>query len=84
MPIVAVNMPEGKYCARSVSRNCYVYGWCQHVQNHSADKFKVIVDYNELIDSPYGKCNVYLRYIPHGVRNAKMDVNQVDYLIEDQ
>ena len=34
--------------------------------------------------NPSEKCNIYLRSVPHGVRNARISVNQVDYLIEEQ
>lgn len=85
VPIVAVNMPEGKILRTFPSRVTVTFTvGASMFRTIQPDKFKVIVDYNELIDSPSEKCNVYLRYIPHGVRNAKMDVNQVDYLIEEQ
>ena len=46
--------------------------------------FKVVADYNEVTASPSEKCNIYLRSVPNGVRNARISVNQVDYLIEEQ
>ncbi|WP_366940502.1 CdaR family protein [uncultured Prevotella sp.] len=85
VPIVAINMPEGKVLRTFPSRVTVTFTVGASIfRTIQPDKFKVIVDYNELVDSPSEKCNVYLRYIPHGVRNAKMDVSQVDYLIEEQ
>ena len=48
----------------------------------SAQQFSLVVDYNEIITHPSNKCNVYLHTSPHGVRNAKLEISQVDYLIE--
>ena len=50
----------------------------------NADQFSVVVDYNELITNPSDKCNIYLKSSPHGVRNAQLQISQVDYLIEQQ
>lgn len=85
VPITALNMPEGKKLRTFPSRVTVTFtiGVSMFRSIHP-DKFKVIVDYNELIETQSEKCNVYLRYIPEGVRNARINVDQVDYLIEEQ
>jgi len=85
VPITALNMPEGKKLRTFPSRVTVTFtigaGMFRSV---NPDKFKVIVDYNEIVANPSDKCNVYLRYIPNGVRNARINIEQVDYLIEEQ
>lgn len=46
--------------------------------------FRLIVDYNEIIGHPSEKCRLYLRATPAGVRNARPEVSEVDYLIEQK
>lgn len=85
VPIVAINMPAGKILRTFPSRVTVTFtvgaGMFRSIH---PDKFKVVVDYNELINTPSDKCNVYLRSVPHGVWNARLSMNQVDYLIEEQ
>lgn len=83
--ITALNMPEGKKLRTFPSRVTVTFTiGASMFRSIHPDKFKVIADYNELIGNPSEKCNIYLRYIPENVRNARIDVNQVDYLIEEQ
>lgn len=85
VPIVAVNMPEGKKLRTFPSRVTVKFSVGASVfRTISPESFKVEADYNEIISNPSEKCNIYLRYIPNGVRNAKIDVKTVDYLIEEQ
>lgn len=83
--IDAVNMPEGKILRTFPSRVTVTFTvGASLFRTIHPDKFKVVADYNELMENPSEKCNIYLRGIPHGVRNARIDVKQVDYLIEEQ
>lgn len=53
VPIVAVNMPEGKILRTFPSRVTVTFTvGASMFRTIQPDKFKVIVDYNELIDSP--------------------------------
>ena len=83
--IEAVNMPEGKILRTFPSRVTVTFTvGASLFRTISPERFKVVVDYNELMAEPSDKCNIYLRSIPHGVRNARLSVAQVDYLIEEQ
>lgn len=85
VPITALNMPEGKKLRTFPSRVTVTFTiGASMFRTIHPENFKVIVDYNELIENPSEKCNIYLRYIPNGVRNARIDIKQVDYLIEEQ
>ena len=83
VPIEAVNMPEGKVLRTFPSRVKvrFVVGASQY-RLIKADHFRVEADYNELVEGQTDKCNIYLRKTPANVRNARLDINQVDYLVE--
>ena len=85
VPVTAVNMPEGKVLRSFPQRVTvnFIVG-ASMFRSISSDQFAVVVDYNELIEHPSDKCNIYLRQCPQGVRNARLQMTQVDYLIEEQ
>ena len=85
LPIVAVNMPEGKVLRTFPSRVTVTFTvGASMFRSISPERFKVVADYNEVMAHPSDKCNIYLRSVPHGVFNARINVSQVDYLIEEQ
>ena len=53
-------------------------------RNVKPDQFLIVADYNELVKQPSSKCALHLRSMPHGVRNASLEMQTVDYLIELQ
>ncbi|MBQ9637555.1 MAG: YbbR-like domain-containing protein [Prevotella sp.] len=83
VPIVAVNMPAGKVLRTFPSRVKvrFVIGASQFRQI-KPEQFRVEADYNDLMAHPADKCTLFLRKTPAGVKNARLDVAQVDYLIE--
>ena len=85
VPIVAVNMPAGKVLRTFPSRVTVTFTvGASMFRSIRPEGFKVVADYNEVMENPSEKCNIYLRSVPHGVRNARISFNQVDYLIEEQ
>lgn len=85
VPITAVNMPEGKVLRTFPQRVTvnFIVG-VSMFRSISPEQFAVVVDYNEIIDHPSDKCSIHLRETPQGVRNARLKMTQVDYLIEEQ
>lgn len=85
VPVVAVNMPEGKVLRTFPSRVRvrFVVG-VSMFRSIDTSKFLVVADYNEMIATPSDKCTLYLRSVPYGVRKAKLESQRVDYLIEQQ
>ena len=83
--VTAVNMPAGKVLRTFPARVTITFtcGVSMFRSVHP-EQFVVVADYNEIMAEPSEKCNIYLRSIPHGVRNARLNVSQVDYLIEEQ
>ena len=43
--------------------------------------FRIVVDYNS-IKGNSEKCRIYLKSVPAGTRNARMELSEIDYLIE--
>lgn len=85
VPITAVNMPEGKVLRTFPQRVTvnFIVG-ASMFRSISSEQFAVVVDYSEIIDHPSDKCSIHLRETPQGVRNARLKMTQVDYLIEEQ
>lgn len=85
VPITSVNMPEGKllrtFPSKAVVR--FVVGASQY-RSITADGFSVMIDYNEIMAHPSEKCKLHLQTTPNGVSKARLEFNQVDYLIEQQ
>lgn len=85
VPITAINMPEGKVLRTFPQRVTvnFIVG-ASMFRSISPEQFAVVVDYNKIIDHPSDKCSIHLRETPQGVRNARLKMTQVDYLIEEQ
>lgn len=85
VPITAINMPEGKVLRTFPQRVTvnFIVG-ASMFRSISPEQFAVVVDCNEIIDHPSDKCSIHLRETPQGVRNARLKMTQVDYLIEEQ
>src|SRR5574344_66825 len=85
MPIVGINMPEGKLLRTFPSKVSVTFttgvSVCRQIR---PENFSVIVDYKEIAEHPSDKCNLYLRIIPHGVNKVRLSIKQVDYLIEQE
>ena len=85
VPIKAINMPEGKVLRTFPSKVRVNFTVGASLFCHiSAEQFSVVVDYNTLVANPSDKCAIVLKSSPHSVRNARLQINQVDYLIEQQ
>ncbi len=83
--ITAVNMPEGKVLRTFPQRVKVLFVTGASVyRSIRPEQFSVEVDYNELMENPSEKCAIHLRAFPPNVRNAHTEIDQVDYLIEQQ
>ncbi len=85
VPIQAQNMPDGKTLRTFPSRIkvSFTVGAAMF-RTIRPEMFKVVVDYNDLVANPSEKCSLKVVAAPHGVRNIHTDIQQVDYLIEEQ
>lgn len=85
VPITAVNMPSGKVLRTFPSKVKvrFIIGASLY-RSIRPEQFSVVADYRDLSAHPSDKCNLYLRMSPHGVMKPQLEMNQVDYLIEEQ
>ena len=83
VPIHAVNMPEGKTLRTFPPRVKvrFVAGASMY-RLIKPEHFRVEANFKELSENHPEKCRLYLRHIPGGVKNAQLEITQVDYLIE--
>ena len=84
VPIRGINMPVDKSLRTFPGkvRVNFVTG-VSVFRNLTPSDFDVVADYNEIINNPSPKCKIYLRRVPNGISKAKLDVQEVDYLIEE-
>jgi hypothetical protein len=85
VPIIGENMPEGKVLRTFPAKVTvkFVTGMSNFRRLRPED-FTVVVNYNELANHPSDKCTLYLRTMPHGISHARLEINNVDYLIEEE
>ncbi len=84
IPIEGINMPRGRVLRTFPARvDVHFVTGMKRYKTLSPKDFRIIADYNELSKDPSKKCNIYLDVIPDDISNARLDVSQVDYLIED-
>ena len=85
IPIVGVNMPEGKVLRTFPAKTSvsFVAGVSVY-RNLKPEDFTIIADYNEIRRNPTEKCHIYLKKVPSGISRARLETNMVDYLIESE
>lgn len=83
VPITAINMPEGKVLRTFPSKVTVRFSiGASMFRNVKPEQFKVVADYNELKNHPSDKCTLHLRVYPHTVSRCHLDIQKIDYLIE--
>lgn len=85
VPVHAINMPEGKVLRTFPQRvNVRFVVGASRFRSVHPEQFVVVADYRDIAAHPSAKCKLYLRSKPRGVMKAHLDIQQVDYLIEQQ
>lgn len=85
IPVKAVNMPAGRVLRTFPARIrvSYVVG-ASNVRSVKPEQFRVETDYHDIEANPSEKCALRLVQTPQHVRSARLEVDHVDYLIEEQ
>ncbi len=85
VPITPVNMPSNMVLRTFPGKATvkFIVGASQF-RLLTPDMFKVIIDYKDLAAQPSEKCQLVLKAVPKYVRRARLEISQVDYLIEQQ
>ncbi|SFG24769.1 CdaR family protein [Prevotella sp. KH2C16] len=85
VPVTAINMPAGKVLRTFPSKVKVRFTVCTSMfRSIKPDQFTVVADYKELSASSSDKCSLYLRAYPHSISKPRLEVDRVDYLIEQQ
>lgn len=94
VPIEAVNMPADKVLRTFPSKVKVTFAVGANrmrlMPKNAETKqllprgFRVLVDYNTIKDDHTDKCRVVLAATPSGIRNARLAVEEVDYLLESK
>lgn len=85
VPVSAVNMPAGMVLRTFPSRVTvrFTIGASQF-RMIRPEQFNVVVDYLTLAENPSDKCTLQLRSVPSSVSKARLELDKVDYLLEQQ
>lgn len=85
VPVSAVNMPVGMVLRTFPSRVTvrFTIGASQF-RMIRPEQFNVVVDYQTLAENPSDKCTLQLRSVPSSVSKAMLELDKVDYLLEQQ
>ena len=85
VPVSAVNMPAGMVLRTFPSRVTvrFIIGASQF-RMIRPEQFNVVVDYQTLAENPSDKCTLQLRSVPSSVSKARLELDKVDYLLEQQ
>ena len=85
VPITAINMPPGMVLRTFPSKVTvrFTIG-ASLFRTIKPNLFKVVVDYEELAANPSDKCTLQLRSVPRFVSKASLEIDRVDYLLEQQ
>lgn len=85
VPIKAINMPKGKTLRTFPTKVKVLFNiGVTAFRKINEKQFEVVVDYNELLANPSDKCALHLKTVPAEVRQARLEMSQVDYLVEQQ
>jgi len=84
IPVTAVNMPPGKVLRTFPARIrvLYVVG-ASNVRSVKPEQFKVQADYRDIEGNPSEKCVLKLVQWPRFLKSSRLEVDRVDYLIEE-
>ena len=85
VPITVINMPPGMVLRTFPSKVTvrFTIG-ASLFRTIKPNLFKVVVDYEELAANPSDKCTLQLRSVPRSVSKASLEIDRVDYLLEQQ
>lgn len=85
VPITAINMPKGKTLRTFPSKVKVLFNiGVTAFRKINEKQFEVVVDYNELQANQSDKCALHLKTVPAEVRQARLEMSQIDYLVEQQ
>lgn len=84
VPIQGINLPPGKAIRTFPARvTVHFVSGINIYRSLKPEDFTVVADYQELKSNPSEKCRIYLKKSPPGISRVHMNIDEVDYLIEE-
>lgn len=84
VPIQWVNFPASKVLRTFPSKVSITFQVGMGLYRHiTADKFVLVVKYEDLLNNTTNKCRLSLQTIPEGVRRVRIEPQEVEYVIEE-
>lgn len=85
VPIQGINLPPGKILRTFPAKvKVHFVTGANVFRNLHPEDFTVVADYNDLANNPSEKCRIYLKDSPSGISRARLEISNVDYLIEEE
>ena len=85
VPIQGINLPPGKILRTFPAKvKVHFVTGASVFRNLHPEDFTVVADYNDLANNPSEKCRIYLKDSPSGISRARLEISNVDYLIEEE
>lgn len=85
LPVTAINVPQGKVLRTFPARVKVTFTIAASQFRHIHPvQFTVVADYNSIEDKSSDKCPLVLQETPAGVKNARLEISEVNYLVESQ
>lgn len=85
IPVEGINMPPGKILRTFPMKVTvsFVTGLSVY-RSLKPEDFTIVADYDEIAANPSEKCRIYIKKSPPGISRVHLNINEVDYLIEEQ
>lgn len=85
IPVEGINMPPGKILRTFPMKVTvsFVTGVSVY-RSLKPEDFTIVADYDEIAANPSEKCRIYIKKSPPGISRVHLNINEVDYLIEEQ
>lgn len=85
IPVEGINMPPGKILRTFPMKVkvSFVTGVSVY-RSLKPEDFTIVADYDEIAANPSEKCRIYIKKSPPGISRVHLNINEVDYLIEEQ
>jgi hypothetical protein len=83
--VEGINMPPGKILRTFPMKVTvsFVTGVSVY-RSLKPEDFTIVADYDEIAANPSEKCRIYIKKSPPGISRVHLNINEVDYLIEEQ
>ncbi len=85
IPVEGINMPKGKILRTFPMKVTVSFVTGINIyRSLKVEDFTVVADYKDIAANPSEKCRIYIKKYPQGISRVHLNIDEVDYLIEEQ